>query len=701
MESQKTENDGSLAGWPQVIEVWHFDRSKGCTNIGSHKKNKPCKVDQISVAIKEVYDKNCSYAPLCDKQAQILKHLPFSQIPQNFCKKDINTGWQKQLRCQACRCLMESTSALKCHLQSTKHTENFKAFVSGKNSSELSSTESKIDNINNCRNTKQPPIHEDIRKSQANDSNEVQQSRGSKRRKMETKGEKNKGINDRPGFGQDKYDETSYYFDPDKELRKVYPYYFTFTTYTKGRWVGEGILDVFTREFRAHTPEEYKKCIESGTLTVNGENVESDYKLQHNDMLANVVHRHEVPVTNNLIRIVYKDSDLIVVDKPPSIPVHPCGRYRYNTVVYILAKEHGLKFLKTIHRLDRLTSGILLLGRTSQKAHEMEQQIRSRSVRKEYVCRVEGDFLDTSTNSIGTENNYSDNAKSNVIICTLPIEVVSHKIGVCRVSEHGKPCKTEFERLSYNGKTSVVLCRPHTGRMHQIRVHLQYLGYPIVNDPLYNSSAFGPNKGKGGDIGGKTHQELINELIYLHSAESWIDCENETTEQAINSDLVLNKSYSIDGNKTNHKFLDENSATKMETDHGCENTQHTIMKRENSLIHNSSQNSNAVKTTNNADMKDSSTKAIDLKKSSSEGKTPVSSLNTDAIHVESTLSDNNQTFDEKKLIIDLNCKECSTSFSDPTKEDLVMYLHAYKYSGDSWSFETKLPEWANENWSKT
>lgn len=74
-------------------------------------------------------------------------------------------------------------------------------------------------------------------------------------------------------------------------LRKVYPYYFTFTTFTKGRWVGEKILDVFAREFRAHPAEEYERCIKAGTLTVNYEKVPIDYKLKHNDLLANVVHR--------------------------------------------------------------------------------------------------------------------------------------------------------------------------------------------------------------------------------------------------------------------------------------------------------------------------------------------------------------------------------------------------------------------------
>ena len=63
-----------------------------------------------------------------------------------------------------------------------------------------------------------------------------------------------------------------------------------------------------------------------------------------------------------------------------------------------------------------------------------------------------------------------------LIQCKEPIEVVSYKIGVCKVAKSGKDCWTDFQRVSFNGETSVVLCRPHTGRMHQIRVHLQYLG---------------------------------------------------------------------------------------------------------------------------------------------------------------------------------------------------------------------------------
>ncbi|XP_043064764.1 uncharacterized protein LOC108089241 isoform X2 [Drosophila ficusphila] len=110
-----------------------------------------------------------------------------------------------------------------------------------------------------------------------------------KKAKLETKALKAK----RPGFTDERYQETSYYME--NGLRKVYPYYFTFTTFTKGRWVGEKILDIFSREFRAHPAEEYERCIQTGTLTVNFEKVPIDYRLKHNDLLANIVHRF-IPV---------------------------------------------------------------------------------------------------------------------------------------------------------------------------------------------------------------------------------------------------------------------------------------------------------------------------------------------------------------------------------------------------------------------
>ena len=99
------------------------------------------------------------------------------------------------------------------------------------------------------------------------------------------------------------------------------------------------------------------------------------------------------------------------------------------------------------------------------------------------------------------------------------------------MNSNGKQCKTIFERLNYNGKSSTVLCKPKTGRMHQIRVHLQYLGYPILNDNIYNSIAFGPNKGKGG-VFGKSLEEVDSKCFFFIESNELIII--------INIDLFLN-----------------------------------------------------------------------------------------------------------------------------------------------------------------
>lgn len=419
-------------------------------------------------------------------------------------------------------------------------------------------------------------------------------------------------VQARPGSTDEKFDETSYYFE--NGLRKVYPYFFTFTTYTKGRWVGRTLFDVFGEEFRSHSTKEYEQHVKNGFLTINNERVTSDYVFKHNDLLANIVHRHEIPVTGDTIDIIHLDEDIVVVNKPASIPVHPCGRYRHNTIIFLLAKEYKLKDLKTIHRLDRLTSGVLMFGRTQARARMLEVQIRNREVEKEYVCRVEGKFPE-------------------FILCTEPIVVVSYKIGVCKVSSAGKQCQTIFKLIGYNNEinTSVVLCKPMSGRMHQIRVHLQYLGYPIKNDPLYNDIIFGPEKGRGGNFG-KTDEQLVQDLINTHNTENW----------TINKEIEF--SSEITGN-----ISDPVSAE-------TSNLEQITSCSQQSMYHNMSTQTGIQM----PDMK----------------------------------------FDKKKLSVDPNCVECKMRYKDPTPKELIMYLHAFKYSGPDWAYETPMPVWADVNWKE-
>ncbi|XP_064466495.1 pseudouridylate synthase RPUSD2-like [Ornithodoros turicata] len=431
----------------------------------------------------------------------------------------------------------------------------------------------------------------------------------------------------RPGFGEDKFNETEYYFE--NGLRKVYPYNFTYTTFCKGRWVGHLLLDVFSREFRALSKDAYKNALESGRVTVNSAIVGPDYRLKDNDLLANSLHRHEVPVIGAPIKVIHKCDDMLVIDKPPSIPVHPCGRYRHNSVLFILAKEHNLKGLHTIHRLDRLTSGLLLFGCSLEKARAMESQIKSRQVQKEYLCRVEGRFPDEP------------------ITCSEPIEVISHKIGVCGVGKYGKDCCTEFKKLSYNGKSSVVHCKPHTGRMHQIRVHLQYLGFPIVNDPLYNDTVFGIGKAKGG-LQEKTKEQLIEDMLKAHSIEKWLGPECE-----IPSDESLCEPTDSCSDSSNALPADAREDAKPDADGSSTETSHFPA----SLRH-------YIET-------DEQFKAA----------------------VE------NQRFNKQKYVHHEDCLECRRPYKDPRPEDLLLYLHCLRYKGKDWEYETTWPAWAREDWT--
>lgn len=260
--------------------------------------------------------------------------------------------------------------------------------------------------------------------------------------------------------------ETEYIFQ--NGLRYVKPYIFTFQVYAKRRWYNRPLIEVLAEEFRGYTYDYYKKAIHCGRVRVNGEKVDASRLIQNGDKISHTVHRHEPPVTAEPIKIIHETDEILVVNKPGSIPIHPTGRFRHNTVVFILAAEKGYTKLHLVHRLDRLTSGLLLLAKTSECANRIAQQIKSSNVRKEYIAKVIGNFPEGYTE------------------VDQPIASNDLKRERQIISPKGKPSRTGFEKIKMIGDCSIVKCIPYTGRTHQIRVHLQYLGFPIVNDPIYN-----------------------------------------------------------------------------------------------------------------------------------------------------------------------------------------------------------------------
>ncbi|KAI9816728.1 MAG: hypothetical protein M1826_001726 [Phylliscum demangeonii] len=350
-------------------------------------------------------------------------------------------------------------------------------------------------------------------------------------------------------------------FHVEGGLRRVKPYYFTYNTHCKERWRGRGLLDIFVDEFRDRSPEYYEEAIKSGLIVVNGKPVFlPTTPIKNGDLISHTLHRHEPPVTSEPITIVYEDDDLLVVNKPAGVPVHPTGRYNFNSVIEILRADRRLGWNPLpCNRLDRLTSGILLIGKHPTATTKMCQSIVNRDVRKEYIARVRGEFPEHQ------------------VECAEPILLISPKLGLNRVRANGKEARTVFQRLAYfppiqapatsrnqpetlppplqpstldpsvspspsphpTGTTpsapasmepsapssslgySIVRCLPITGRTHQIRVHLQFLGHPISNDPIYsNRRVFGASLGFLDSSGATaTDEDIISRLARMGKDE--------------------------------------------------------------------------------------------------------------------------------------------------------------------------------------
>lgn len=268
--------------------------------------------------------------------------------------------------------------------------------------------------------------------------------------------------------------------------------------------------------------------------------------VKNGDVISHTTHRHEPPVTAAPIGIVHEDNDIIVINKPAGVPVHPAGRYHYNSLVEIMRAERGHGFDPLpCNRLDRLTSGIMFIAKHKKAADDMTKQIMGRTIKKEYVARVAGEFPE------GT------------VVCNQPILQISPKLGLNRVRANGKPAKTVFVRLAYyppkeevvdnndeqekeshatsnttagpaNTSTpasdpskpwrahrgySIVRCLPLTGRTHQLRVHLQFLGHPITNDPIYcNQKVFGLSLAAG-DSTGTSDDDIMTRLSRMGKSE--------------------------------------------------------------------------------------------------------------------------------------------------------------------------------------
>ena len=204
-----------------------------------------------------------------------------------------------------------------------------------------------------------------------------------------------------------------------------------------------------------------------GRLGITSKEVDLDYKLGSQDEVFHFNPRVVEPAVPDEVKIIQEHDDYLIVFKPAPMPMHPGGRYNKNSLTKILAADgwHGLKI---VHRLDAVTSGLVLFARSKVFAKKITQAFENGEVQKKYVAHVSG---------VPSEKKHtiqSDIRRKSGFVFESGKELSNAKKAI-----------SKFNLLHKNESSSILECEPITGRTHQLRLHLKDWGYPIIDDPIY------------------------------------------------------------------------------------------------------------------------------------------------------------------------------------------------------------------------
>jgi len=240
---------------------------------------------------------------------------------------------------------------------------------------------------------------------------------------------------------------------------------------------GQRIDNFLRRELPGLPKGRLYRILRRGEVRVNGGRIRAEYKLQEGDEVrvppARVKAPGDAPADGKAAgiadRIIYEDKRLLVVDKPSGVAVHGGSGISHGVIELLRHARPELRDLSLVHRLDRETSGCLVLAKKRSALRELHEKFRDGVVEKNYLALVIGDWQ------------YGEQ------LIDKPLLVQNRKGGERHVivSKGGKSAQTGVQLSRTFGKYSLLLCSPRTGRTHQIRVHLQALEHPILGDERY------------------------------------------------------------------------------------------------------------------------------------------------------------------------------------------------------------------------
>ena len=252
-------------------------------------------------------------------------------------------------------------------------------------------------------------------------------------------------------------------------------------------------LDTYLAEKLELSRSKIQKLIKEDLVTVNGKNVNGSYQVKLNDEIEindDLDYEMKVEPENIPLDIVYEDDDLLVINKPSGMVVHPAAGHYKGTLVNALLYHFNIESKDKIrpgivHRLDKDTSGVMLVAKNEWTHERLSDMISKKDVKRHYLAIVNG-LIKHDTGTIDAPIGRDPNNRQQMTVTDI----------------NAKDAITHFRVLKQYKENTLLECILETGRTHQIRVHLAYIGYPVNNDPTYC-------KKKATDFGQMLHSKYI------------------------------------------------------------------------------------------------------------------------------------------------------------------------------------------------